>query len=124
MKEVVEVVKAVKNAPQERISGKIGEHIDDDVVLINQPGDQARRDPQACGVAATGPSASNFCEDSGIPDLAVHRQNSGRASDVAATGPSNQTVAETVEVSPVPFVNRVVKAPVIMQTTHSHRFGT
>ena len=29
--------------------------------------------------------------------------------------PQLQTVAETVEVSPVPFVNRVVKAPVIMQ---------
>ena len=29
--------------------------------------------------------------------------------------PHLQTVAKTLEVSPVPFVNRVVKAPVIMQ---------
>ena len=37
LNEIVEVVKAVKNAPQERISGKIGEQIDDDIVpSINQ----------------------------------------------------------------------------------------
>ena len=89
LKEVVEVVKAVKNAPQERISGKIGEQFDDDIIPVDQPGDQARRDPQACGVAATGPSASNCGEDVGSPARAVHRQNSGRACDVAATGPSN-----------------------------------
>ena len=42
LKEVVEV-KAVKNAPQERISVKIGEQIDDDTVPVDQPGDQVRR---------------------------------------------------------------------------------
>ena len=75
LKEVVEVVKAVKNAPQERISGKIGEQIDGDTVPVDQPGDQVRRDPQACGVATTGPSASNCGEDVGSLARAVRQQS-------------------------------------------------
>ena len=56
LNEVVEVEKAVKNVPLERISEKIGEQIDDDIVPVDQPGDQACRDPQACRDATTGPS--------------------------------------------------------------------
>ena len=55
LNEVVEVVKAVKSVPQERVSDGIGEQIDDDIVPVDQPGDQARRDTQACGDAETGP---------------------------------------------------------------------
>ena len=75
LKEVVEVVKAVKNSLQERISGKIGEQIDDDTVPVDQPGDQVRRDPQACGVATTGSSASNCGEDVGSLARAVRQQS-------------------------------------------------
>ena len=101
LKEVVEVVKAVKNVPQEHISEKIGEQIDDDIVPVDQPGDQARRDPQACGVATTGPSGSDCIEDSGNPDQpgdqacqdpadSTHRQGCCRsACGNATTGPSD-----------------------------------
>ena len=57
LKEVVEVVKAVKNVP------------------VDQPGDQVRRDPQACGVATTGPSTSNCSEDVGRLARAVRQQS-------------------------------------------------
>ena len=57
LKEVVEVVKAVKNVP------------------FDQPGDQVRRDPQACGVATTGPSTSNCGEDVGSLARAVRQQS-------------------------------------------------
>ena len=54
LNEIVELVKAAKNAPQERISGKIGEQIDD-TVPVDQLGDQVRRDPTGlCGVATRG----------------------------------------------------------------------
>ena len=101
LNEIVEVVKAVKNVPQERISEKIGEQIDDDIVPVDQPGDQARRDPQACVVATTGPSDSDCGEDSGNPDQpgdqacqdpadSKHRQGSCRsACGDATTGPSD-----------------------------------
>ena len=59
LKEVVEVVKAVKTVPQERFSEGIGEQIDDDIVPVDQPGDQARCDTQACGDAEKGPSDSD-----------------------------------------------------------------
>ena len=71
----VEHVATVKNVLQERISGKIGEPIDDDTVPVDQPGDQVRRDPQACGVATTGPSASNCGEDVGSLARAVRQQS-------------------------------------------------
>ena len=63
LKEVVEVVKAVKNVPQERISEGIGEQIDDDIVPVDEPGDQARCDTQAFGDAEKGPSDSDCLED-------------------------------------------------------------
>ena len=72
--EIAEVGKAVKNVPQERISEKIGEQIDDDLVPVDEPGDQACRDPQACGVAATGLSDTDGVEDCESPADAVHRQ--------------------------------------------------
>ena len=82
LKEVVEVVKAVNNVPQERTSEKIGEQIDDDIVPVDergdqacrghatsscgrafdqadQPGDQARRVSADCGDTVTGPSRSS-----------------------------------------------------------------
>ena len=75
LKEVVEVVKAVKNVPQERISEKIGEQIDDDIVPVDQPGDHARCDTQACGDAEKGHSDSDCMEDSGNPAGEVRRQS-------------------------------------------------
>ena len=65
--DAVEVVKAVKSVPQERISDGIGEQIVDDIVFVDQPGDQARCDTQACGDAEKGPSDSDCLEDSGTP---------------------------------------------------------
>ena len=73
LKEVVEVGKAIKIVPQECISGRFCEQIDDDLVPVDQPGDQACRDPQACGVAATGPSDTDGVEDCESPADAVHR---------------------------------------------------
>ena len=67
LKEVVEVVKTVKNVPQECISEGIGEQVVDDIVPVDQPGDQARCDTQACGDAEKGPSDSDCLEDSGTP---------------------------------------------------------
>ena len=89
LKEVVEVVKAVKNVPiaeivhqkriperivrqiddvpvpqilneivevvRDRISEEVGEQIDDDIVPVDQRGDQACCDTQACGDAEKGP---------------------------------------------------------------------
>ena len=66
LKEVDEVVKAGKNVPQERISETIGEQIDD-IVPVDQPGDQTPCDTQACGDAEKGPSDSDCLEDSGTP---------------------------------------------------------
>ena len=76
-------------------------------VTVAQPGDQARRDSadavhrQSCCRAycdtATGTTASNCCEDSGIPARAVHRQKSGRACNAAATGPSDSNSGEDGE---------------------------
>ena len=106
LKEVVEVVKAVKNHPQERISGKIGEQIDDDTVPVDRPGDQVRRDPQACGVATTGPSVSYCGEGGGSPAGSVHRQNYGRASDHAVL-PSDSDCGEDDE-SPTHAVHRQI----------------
>ena len=88
LKEVAEVVKAVKNVPQEHISENIGEQIDDDIVPVDQPGDQARRDPQACGDATTGPSDSDGFEDCESHADAVHRQSCRYACSDATTGPS------------------------------------
>ena len=85
----VEHVATVKNVPQERISGKIGEQIDDDTVPVDQPGDQVRRDPQACGVATTGPSASNCGEDVGSLARAVRQQSRESTCD-HADQPGNQ----------------------------------
>ena len=56
-----------EGAKMERISEKIGEQIDDDIVPVDQPGDQARCDTQACGDAEKGPSDSDCLEDSGTP---------------------------------------------------------
>ena len=74
LNEIAEVGKAIKTVPQECISGRICEQIDDDLVPVDQPGDQACRDPQACGVAATGPSDTDGVEDCESPADAVHRQ--------------------------------------------------
>jgi len=84
--EVVEVVGAVKNGPQERISEKI----DDDTVPVDQPGDPARRDfadtvhrsgcCRAVYDATTGPSFSGCAEDGKSPAGAVHRQSCGGGS--------------------------------------------
>ena len=70
----------------------------------DQPGDQTCRDStdqvhqqgyrRACCDTATGPSASNCCEDSGSPEDAVHRQFCGRPCDHAATGPSDSNCGE------------------------------
>ena len=65
--------KAIKIVPQECISGRICGQIDDDPVPVDQPGDQACRDPQACGVAAKGPSDTDGVEDCESPTDAVHR---------------------------------------------------
>ena len=65
----------VKNVPQERTPEAIGVLIDDDTVPVDQPGDQVRRDPQACGVATTGPSTSNCGEDVGSLARAVRQQS-------------------------------------------------
>ena len=62
------MVKAVNNVPQERISEKIGEQIDDDIVPVDQRGDQACRRH-----ATTGPSYSEFVEDCGSPAGEVRR---------------------------------------------------
>ena len=119
LNEVVEVVKVVKNHPQERISGKIDEQIDDDTVPVDQPGDQVRRDRQACGVATTGPSVSDCGEGGGSPAGSAHRQNYGRASDHADAAtflPSDsRIVVKTTKVLPVPFIGRYVDVPVIKQ---------
>ena len=74
--EIAEVGKATKIVPQECISGRICDQIDDDLVPVDQPGDQTCRNPQACGVAATGPSVSDSGKDGGSPAHAVHRRNS------------------------------------------------
>ena len=79
--EIAEVGKAIKIDPQECISGRICEQIDDDLVPVDEPGDQACRDPQACGVAATGPSDSDSGKDGGSPAHAVHRRNSLTSSE-------------------------------------------
>ena len=71
----VEHVATVKNVSQERIPEGIGVQIDDDTVPVDQPGNQVRRDPQACGVATTGPSASNCGEDVGSLARAVRQQS-------------------------------------------------
>ena len=81
LNEIAEVGKAIKIVPQECISGRICEQIDDDLVPVDQPGDQACRDPQACGVAATGPSDSDCGKDGGSPAHAVHRRNSLTSSE-------------------------------------------
>ena len=80
------------------------EQIVDVPVPLAQPGDQARResaDPvhqqgyrRIYCDTATGPSDSNFCEDSGSPKDAVHRQFCGRPCDLAATGPSASNCCE------------------------------
>ena len=62
-----------KKVPQERIPEGIGVQIDDDTVPVDQPGDRVRRDPQACGVATTGPSTSNCGEDVGSLARAVRQ---------------------------------------------------
>jgi len=105
-----EVVKAVKSVPQERIPAKICEQIAG--APVEQPGDQARRVPAdsvhrqgycrySCGVAATGPSDSDYGKDCGSPDDqpsdqarrvpadSVLRHERRRACGEAATGPSN-----------------------------------
>ena len=79
LKEIVVVVKAVKSVPQEHISEKIGEQIDDDIVPVDQPGDQARCDTQACGDATTGPSDSDGFDNRGRPADAVRWQSYGGA---------------------------------------------
>ena len=67
LNEIVEVVKAVKSVPQERISEKIGEQIDDDIVSVDQPGDQARCDTQACGDAEKVPQIRTVLKTVEIP---------------------------------------------------------
>ena len=67
LNEIVEVEQAVKTVAQERISEGIGEQIVDDIVPVDQPGDQARCDTQECGDAEKGPSDSDCLEDSGTP---------------------------------------------------------
>ena len=88
LEEVVEVAKAVKNVPLERISEKIGEQVDDDIVPVDQPGDQACRDPQACGDATTGPSTVAQPGDQArrYSAEAVHRQGCRSAHCGTATG--------------------------------------
>ena len=105
--EVAEVVKAVKNVPQERISERKGEQTTGTSVsdcaadrespasaVPDQPGDQARRDfadtvlrqgycRHAGGDTTTGPSDSDLFEDCGSPAGAVHRQSCECASDHA-----------------------------------------
>ena len=70
---------------------------------VDQPGDQACRDPAdsihrrgcrcPCGDATTGPSVSDCAEDGGSPDT-VHRKNYGRPCDHTATGPSASNCCE------------------------------
>ena len=90
-KEVVEVVKAVKTVPQERISEGIGEQIDDDIVPVDQPGDQACCDTQACGDAEKGPSDSDCFEDGGNPSGEVRRQSCGLAGTVSGDDSSEES---------------------------------
>ena len=81
LKEVVEVVTAVKKCP----SGFF-EQIDDDIVPVDQPGDQARCDTQAYGDAEKGPSDSDCLEDSGTP--------SDSESDLAESSEGSAEVAK------------------------------
>ena len=103
---------------------------------IDQPGDQACRDPadsihrrdwrHACGDATTGPSDSDCAEDGVCPvdqpgDQACReaadskrRQGCRRACGDATTVPQIQTW-KTVEAPPSQFIGMVVDAPVIMQ---------
>ena len=69
LKEVAEVVKAVKNVPQERIPEKTGE-------------------------PTTGPSDTDDFQDCESPAGAVHRRSSGRACCDTATGPSVSNCVE------------------------------
>ena len=78
LNEIVEEGKAQKIVPWERISERICEQIDDNLVPVDQRGDQACR-----GHATTVPSYSNFAEDGGSPDGAVCRQSGGCARDRA-----------------------------------------
>ena len=91
LKEVVEVMKAVKNVPQERISAKICEQIVDNIVPVDQPGDQACCDTQACGDAEKGPSDSDCFEDGGNPSGEVRRQSCGLAGTVSGDDSSEES---------------------------------
>ena len=96
--QILNEVEAVKNHPQERVSGKI-----DDTVPVDQPVDQVRCDPQAAGVPTTVSSVSDCGEGGGSPAGAVHRQNYGRASDHALLQryfPQIQIVVKTTKSCP------------------------
>ena len=86
------MVKAVKNDPQERISEKIGEQIDDGHRSRRSTRvTKARRDPQACGVATTFPSDSDCIEDSGNPSGDVRRQSCGCAATMTDDDSSEES---------------------------------
>ena len=65
LEEVAEVVKAVKNPLRSVFLARLVNRSTTTLFPSINPGDQVRRDPQACGVATTGPSASNCGEDVG-----------------------------------------------------------
>ena len=95
LNEIVEVVKAVKTVPQDRISEEVGEQIDDDIVPVDQRGDQACCDTQACGDAEKGPSDSDCIEDSGNPSGEVRRQSCGLAGTVSGDDSSEESDCDT-----------------------------
>ena len=95
LNEIVEVVKAVKIVHQERISEGIGEQIDDDILPVDQPGDQARCDTQDSGDAEKGLSDSDCIEDSGSPAGEVRRQSCGLAGTVSGDDSSEESVCDT-----------------------------
>ena len=94
LKEIVEAI----SVPQERISERIPEQIVDvptpQILCKKKKRTRKRERIRPCDHAATGPSASNCCEDSGSPIDAVHRQFCGRPCDLAATGPLDSNCGE------------------------------
>ena len=84
--------------PEERISERIDEQIVDvptlQLLCKKKKRTRKRERIRPCDHAATGPSTSNCCEDSGSPIDAVHRQFCGRPCDLAATGPLDSNCDE------------------------------
>ena len=122
LNEIVEVVKAVKNVPRERISEGIGVQIVDAPVSHSQP--QILKEVVEVVKAVKIPFRSVFLGRLVNRSTTTLFPSINQVTKFAATHrpvvlqrqvPQLQTVAKTLEVSPVPFVNRVVKAPVIMQ---------